>query len=58
LFNINFDIPLFGRNLDTLLYVALPAEVILLAITLWKQLRGRVIEDGGTDSQTVTQEEV
>jgi Gpi18-like mannosyltransferase len=50
LFNINFDIPLFGRSLDALLYVALPAEVILLAITLWKQFHGRVTESVAIDN--------
>jgi Gpi18-like mannosyltransferase len=37
LFNINFKLNLFGRNLSALLYVALPLEIILLAITLWMQ---------------------
>jgi Gpi18-like mannosyltransferase len=39
LFNTTFRIPLFGRNWNALYWVALPAEVIILAVILWKQFR-------------------
>ena len=41
LFNYTFRIPILGRNIDALLYVALPLEAILLAIVLWKQFQPR-----------------
>jgi Gpi18-like mannosyltransferase len=39
LFNINFQLNLFGRNLNAILYLALPLELLILAITLWMQFR-------------------
>ena len=39
LFNTSFQIHLFGLNLNAILYLALPLEIILLAVTLWRQFR-------------------
>jgi hypothetical protein len=39
LFNTSFHIPILGKNIDALLYVALPLEAILLTVVLWKQFR-------------------
>jgi Gpi18-like mannosyltransferase len=37
LFNYGFSLYLFGQSVDTLLYLALPFEVIVLAVILRKQ---------------------
>lgn len=37
LFNLTFKIPLFGRNWDALLYLALPLELLTAVVILWKQ---------------------
>ena len=37
LFNTNFQIHLFDRNLNAILYLALPLEILLLVVTLWRQ---------------------
>jgi len=37
LFNINFKIPWFGGNLNAILFLALPLEIMVLAVTLWVQ---------------------
>ena len=39
LFNTSFQLHLFGLNLNAILYLALPLEIILLAVTLWRQFR-------------------
>lgn len=39
LFNITPRVQLFGRNLNAILYVALPLELLLLVISLWMQFR-------------------
>jgi len=39
LFNYAFGLELFGQNIDTLLYLALPLEIIVLSVTLWLQFR-------------------
>jgi len=39
LFNYAFGLQFFGQDIDTLLYLALPFEIILLSVTLWKQFR-------------------
>jgi hypothetical protein len=44
LFNIDY-FSLFGSHLDTILYLAFPAEVLLLAIVLWQQFRSPPIDD-------------
>jgi Gpi18-like mannosyltransferase len=40
LFGNNFHVPIFGRNLNALLYIALPIQALIVAWILWKQLRG------------------
>ena len=37
LFNINFQIRLFGTNFNAILFLALPLEIVVLFVTLWKQ---------------------
>jgi Gpi18-like mannosyltransferase len=39
LFNTNFQIHVFDRNLNAILYLALPLEILLLLVTLWWQFR-------------------
>lgn len=39
LFNTSFKISLLGRNLDALLYLALPLEVLILGVILWRQFQ-------------------
>jgi Gpi18-like mannosyltransferase len=39
LFNTSFQLHLLGLNLNAILYLALPLEIILLAVTLWRQFR-------------------
>jgi Gpi18-like mannosyltransferase len=39
LFNKSFQITLFGAKYNALLYVALPLEILLLAVVLWEQFR-------------------
>jgi len=39
LFNTSFQLHLFGLNLNAILYLALPLEIIVLAVTLWRQFR-------------------
>ncbi len=37
LFNYSFQINLFGLHLNAILWLALPLEIVLLCVTLWKQ---------------------
>ncbi|HEY3311226.1 MAG TPA: hypothetical protein VGK00_06255 [Anaerolineales bacterium] len=37
LFNLSIKLAVFGRNLDAILFLALPIEIIILAVTLWRQ---------------------
>ena len=39
LFNYSVQINLFGLHLNAILWVALPLEIVLLCVTLWKQFR-------------------
>src|SRR5512133_2774255 len=53
LFNKSFQISLFGEKYSALLYVALPLEIILIAIVLWKQFRKQRLAGEETSTSTV-----
>jgi len=46
LFNTSFQLHLFGQNLNALLYLALPLEILLLTVILWKQFRIPKVDGG------------
>ncbi|MCX6083001.1 MAG: hypothetical protein NTW32_26020 [Chloroflexi bacterium] len=46
LFNTSLQLHLFGRNLNAILYLALPLEILFLAVVLWKQFGKAKVDVG------------